>query len=117
MQTITAPTMGKLRAKFFRGLADPCRLAILDALRLESRSVGELVTTTGRSQSNISNHLSCLLECGLVTRQQQGKFARYSLASERIVALLDLTDDVIESSAEAAEAIVLCARYVQEERR
>ena len=107
------PNMVTLRAKFFRGLADPCRLAILDALRAGPLSVGELVNTIGRSQSNTSNHLACLLECGLVARQQQGKFAHYSLADDRIVAVLGLTDDVIVS---AAEAIAACARYATEDR-
>lgn len=107
-------TMSGLRAKFFRGFADPCRLAILGALRSGPQSVGDLVKTVGRSQSNTSNHLSCLLECGLVVRQQQGKFAWYSLADDRVGTLLDLADDAIVG---AAEAIASCANYGGEERR
>ena len=58
------PTVA-LRAKLFRGLADASRLSILDALRTEPLSVGEIVAITGLSQSNASNHLRCLSECGL----------------------------------------------------
>ena len=49
-----------LKAKLFRGFADPSRLAILEALRSTPLNVGEIVVATGLSQSNISNHLCCL---------------------------------------------------------
>ena len=55
-----------LKAKLFRGFADPSRLAILEALRSTPLNVGEIVEATGLSQSNISNHLGCLRDCGLV---------------------------------------------------
>lgn len=53
-----------LKAKLFRGFADPSRLSILEALRDGSLSVGEIATATALSQPNVSNHLSCLLDCG-----------------------------------------------------
>ena len=54
------------KAKLFRGLADLSRLKILEVLRTGSKCVSELVTLTGLSQPNVSAHLSCLAECGLV---------------------------------------------------
>jgi DNA-binding transcriptional regulator GbsR (MarR family) len=56
----------ELKAKLFRGFADPSRLALLDALRQGERTVTELVAATGLSQPNASAHLACLRECGLV---------------------------------------------------
>ena len=97
-----------LRAKLFRGFADPSRLAILDALRVSPQTVGELVRMTGLSQPNTSNHLACLLECGVVTRAQQGRFAVYSLADERIATLLTLADEVLGTH---AAQIAACVRY------
>jgi DNA-binding transcriptional ArsR family regulator len=97
-----------LRAKLFRGFADPSRLAILEALCASSWTVGELVRMTGLSQPNTSNHLACLLECGLVTRAQQGRFAVYSLADERVVSLLALADEVLSNH--FAE-VAACTRY------
>ncbi len=66
-----------LRAKLFRGGADPSRLAILEVLRTGSRTVGEIVEATGLTQSNASNHLGCLRDCGLVAATQQGKYVSY----------------------------------------
>jgi DNA-binding transcriptional ArsR family regulator len=62
----------------------------------------------GLSQPNTSNHLACLLECGLVAREQRGKYAIYSLADERIVALLTLADEVLVNH---AAQIAACIRY------
>lgn len=84
-----------LRAKLFHGFADPSRLAILQALSSSPRTVGELVEFTQLSQPNTSNHLACLLDCGLVARRRQGRYAVYSLADERIVPLLSLADQIL----------------------
>lgn len=104
------PVTHSIRAKLFRGFADPCRLAILEALRLGPQTVGELVAATGRSQPNTSNHLACLLDCGLVTREQRGKYAVYAIADERIKMLLGLADEVI---ADVAAGVYACTRYDQ----
>jgi len=101
-----------LRAKFFRGLADPSRLAILATLIDSPLTVGEVVTATGLSQSNASNHLACLLECGLVSREQQGKFAIYSLADRRVAALIALADDVLSDH---VAQLASCTRYATPE--
>lgn len=97
-----------LKAKLFHGFADPSRLAILVALKDGPLTVGKLVETTGLSQSNTSNHLSCLHKCGLVTRQQQGRFVRYSLSDIRVAALLSLADELL---ADVAQGIYECTRY------
>lgn len=97
-----------LKAKLFRGFSDPSRLAILDSLRAGSRTVGEIVEATGLSQSNTSNHLACLWDCGLVVREQQGRFVRYRLSDERVAALLQLGDELL---ADVAKGIYECTRY------
>ena len=97
-----------LKAKLFRGFADPSRLAILEALRSGEKAVSELVAATGLSQPNASAHLSCLKECGLVTSRQEGRFVYYALADERIEDVLRWTEGILAS---VAEAIYDCTRY------
>jgi DNA-binding transcriptional ArsR family regulator len=96
-----------LKAKLFRGLADPSRLGILEALRDGARSVGELVLATGLSQPNVSNHLACLHGCGLVVREQAGRRVYYRLSHERVAALLGLADHVL---ADVATGLCACPR-------
>ena len=100
----------ELRAKLFRGLGDPSRLAILDALVSSECSVQEIVRHTGLGQPNVSNHLRCLLECGLVSRRSEGRFVRYSLADRRVAGLIHDADQLLAST---AIGIDNCERYTE----
>lgn len=97
-----------LQAKLFRGFADPSRLAILEVLREGERTVSDVVETTGLTQPNVSNHLSCLRDCGLVAVRQQGRFAYYSLSDDRVAELLLLADELL---ADVAKGVYECTRY------
>lgn len=98
----------ELKAKLFRGFADRARLSILEALRAAPLTVGEIVTATGLSQSNVSNHLGCLRDCGLVTREQDGRYVRYELSDARVATLLCVADELL---ADVAKGIYECTRY------
>ena len=97
-----------LKAKLFRGFSDPSRLMILETLRLGPMTVTEIVTATGLSQSNASNHLGCLRDCGLVRVEQQGKYACYQLNGRKVGRLLALADDHL---GETARQVYECTRY------
>lgn len=92
-------------AKLCRGLSDPSRLSILEALRPGALSVGEIVLATGLTQSNVSNHLGCLHDCGLVRRDQEGRFVRYSLSDPRVEMLLRLSEELL---ADSARGVLAC---------
>ncbi len=97
-----------LRAKLFRGFSDPARLAILEALRETPLTVTEITSATGLSQSNTSNHLGCLRDCGLVSSRQQGRFAYYELSDPRVAGLLALADELL---GDVARGVYECTRY------
>jgi ArsR family transcriptional regulator, cadmium/lead-responsive transcriptional repressor len=96
------------RAKLFRGLADPSRLAILDALRTGPLVVHEIVERTALTQPNVSNHLRCLLDCGLVDSTRDGRFVRYKISSPQITDLLRDADALLKIVAQDIEA---CLNY------
>lgn len=100
-----------LQAKLFRGFAEPARLAILQVLRKGAVTVGDIVQTTNLSQSNVSNHLNCLKDCGLVSSEQRGRFVYYQLSDERIAKLLDLADEIL---ADVAKGVYECTRLQNE---
>ncbi|HLE45036.1 MAG TPA: metalloregulator ArsR/SmtB family transcription factor [Methylomirabilota bacterium] len=97
-----------LKAKLFRGLADPSRLTVLQALRDGPRCVSELVVATGLSQPNASAHLGCLAECGLVTRERRGKFVYYAITDKRVVKVLEEAEGIL---GEVGAHIFRCTRY------
>lgn len=98
----------RLTAKFFRGLADPSRLLILEALRSGPKNVSEVVSETGLSQPSVSMHLECLFCCGLVDRRKRGRFVYYRIRSPRTLRLLSSADRALE---EVAGHIEKCSRY------
>ena len=99
-----------IKAKFFRGLADPTRLSIMETLLDGDKSVGEIVGATHQSQSNISNHLKCLLECGLVNNRREGKNILYAIRNDEIKELLKDTDKVLSK---IHNEIAMCVDYEQ----
>jgi ArsR family transcriptional regulator, cadmium/lead-responsive transcriptional repressor len=80
----------ELLAKWFRGLDDPVRLGILEALRDGEKHVEELCEQLGMKQPRISNHLACLRWCRFVTTRRQGQRIFYRLADPNVSAILDL---------------------------
>ena len=103
-----APDPLAIRAKLFRGFSDGSRLAILEALRRGPRNVSEIVEETGLGQPNVSNHLACLLDCGLVVREQQGRFGFYRLSDPRVAELLRAADELVS---EVALGVQSCHKY------
>lgn len=108
MKIRVEPALGELRAKVFRGLADPGRIAIVSSLVAGRRNVGEIVELTGLSQPTVSAQLACLYECGLVRREQDGRFVFYELAAADVHALLERVDALLRR---AAEQIAACVSY------
>jgi DNA-binding transcriptional ArsR family regulator len=98
----------RLKAKLFRGFADPSRLSIVEMLRDGPKTVGELVELTGLSQSNVSNHLRCLDDCDLVKSERDGRYIIYRLSDERIDAILEKTETLL---ADVAKGVYECTRY------
>ena len=105
-------TRVNVKARLFRGFGDPSRLKILEALRAAPLTVGEVVEQTRLSQSNVSNHLACLGDCGLVSAERRGKFVLYRLSDQRVNELLSLADTLL---ADTARGVYECTRYGVEE--
>ena len=82
-------------AQLFKVLGDPARVRILNVLATngEPVCVCELVPALGLSQPTVSHHLKKLTDAGLLTREQRGTWAFFSIdpeAASRLSALADL---------------------------
>lgn len=77
-------------ADYFRALAVPMRLKILNALRDGERKVSELTDLTGCSQANVSKHLAVLTQNGLVRRSSRGTSAYYRIVDRGTYQLCDV---------------------------
>ena len=66
----------------FAALADPMRLALVEALRDGESAVNELVDRVHIQQSGVSRHLGILYRAGLVAVRPVGQQRFYSLRRE-----------------------------------
>jgi len=85
----------ELHAQICKGLADPKRLMILNALRDGSRSVNDICEAIDLPQANVSQHLAILRDRGLVETERDGQRIFYSVASEKIIMAMDLLREVM----------------------
>lgn len=97
-----------LKAKLFRGFADPTRLAILETLLDGERSVGEIAEAVDASLANVSAHLACLAECGLIESEKRGKYVYYRLRERRVKDLMRIAEAIL---ADVSRRIYECTRY------
>jgi len=77
---------------FFKILANPTRLAILEALREKPRNVTEIAETLRQEQSMVSHNLLPLEECGFAFSERKEKQRVYSLNKETVEPLFKLFD-------------------------
>ena len=86
----------KSRLVMGTALADSTRRRVLVQLTGGPGYPAEMAEEFGTTRANLSNHLTCLRECGLVTATAEGRRVRYELADQRladglrILAALDL---------------------------
>ena len=96
-----------MRATLFHGFSDRNRLRILEQLTVGERRVSDIVAATGLAQPNVSAHLACLWDCGLVARERRGREVYYRLV-EGVAEIFSAADEVL---ARAGETLGACPRY------
>ena len=72
-------------AETFAILASPVRLRILQAVCDGERSVSEIVTLVGQSQTNVSQHLALMYRGGVLTRRRSGTQQLYAVADPHVI--------------------------------
>jgi ArsR family transcriptional regulator len=84
----------KFKAEFFKTLAHPTRLAILDYLRNGEKSVNELQALLEADQSTISQQLARLRSGDLVQARKEGTTVYYSIRDPMIFELMDVAREI-----------------------
>lgn len=87
---MVATPLQTFKAQFFRALAHPARIRILETLVRGDRSVQELQEALGLEQPVVSQQLAVLRNQGIVTSQKQGLSVRYALRDPTIEELLNV---------------------------
>ena len=103
MKDLTPDALAQVAA-YFAALSEPARLRLLNLLRAEAKSVGELATATGYSAANVSRHLALLAQHGVLARESRGTSVYYSIADPAIYELCNLVCDSLGRRFEATAA-------------
>jgi DNA-binding transcriptional ArsR family regulator len=83
-------TLQTWKADFFKALAHPARIRILEHLRDGEKSAGEVLEALGLEQSNGSQHLAVLRNRGIVVARREGANVVYSVRDPMLYKILDL---------------------------
>ncbi|HET6382099.1 MAG TPA: metalloregulator ArsR/SmtB family transcription factor [Armatimonadota bacterium] len=78
------------KADFFKALAHPARIRILEYLRAGERSAGEIMHALGLEQSNASQHLAVLRSKDIVVARRDGASILYSARDPVLYEIMDL---------------------------
>jgi len=89
--------LGRFKAEFFKALAHPLRIAILDALRKGELGVNELCSLLGVEQSTLSQQLSLLRSRNIVVGRKEGLNVYYSVRDAKVFKLLDVAREIFNN--------------------
>lgn len=97
---VTATTIGDLqtfKAAFFKALAHPVRIRILEILISGEHSVQQLQQTLGLGQPVVSQQLSVLRTSNIVSARKEGVNVRYDLRDPLLADLLAVARQIFDN--------------------
>jgi ArsR family transcriptional regulator len=95
---VLGPDQAERLARIFKALGDSTRVRLLSLIAAHADGeacVCDLTDPVGLSQPTVSHHLKQLVDAGLLTRDQRGKWAYYRVVDQ---ALSDLANTLRRST-------------------
>jgi len=102
------------KAEFFRALAHPVRIRILEALVRSERSVQELQETLDLEQPVVSQQLAVLRAKNIVSARKEGTTVRYALRDPLVEDLLKVARRIFDNHLVGRQGLL---RELRQERR
>jgi ArsR family transcriptional regulator len=84
----------RFKAEFFKALAHPGRIIIVESLRSGEKSVSEIQALLEDEPSSASQHLAVLRAKGVVVGRKNGLSVYYSVRDPKIFDLLDVAREI-----------------------
>ena len=110
-----AGELQSFKAQFFRALAHPARIRILEILVRGPRTVQELQEELALDQPIVSQQLAVLRHQGIVSPQKDGLSVQYALRDPLVGALLDVARRIFDNR--LGNSTVLLRELRRERRR
>ena len=103
----------QVKADFFKTLAHPARIRVLELLRDGERSVGELIPEVGLESSHLSQQLAVLRRANVLQARKDGTTVRYSVTDERMFELLEVAKAIITSTLAESTELIAQLNYLE----
>ncbi|WP_232695735.1 ArsR/SmtB family transcription factor [Brevibacillus daliensis] len=87
----------QFKADFFKALAHPLRIRILEILSQGDKNVNEIQTIVGSEGSAVSQQLAVLRNKNVVSSRKDGTSVIYSLRDPLIIDLLSVTKQIFDN--------------------
>ena len=89
--------LSNFKAEFFKALAHPLRISILDALREGELTVNEISQRFDVEPANASQQLAVLRNKNIVVARKEGASVYYSVSDRTIFKLLDVAREIFNN--------------------
>ena len=86
--------LSEFKADFFKALAHPLRISILDALRDGELTVNEISQRFNVEQANASQQLAVLRNRNILIARKEGSSVYYSVSDKTVFKLLDAAKEI-----------------------
>ena len=89
---VLEPTEAERLAQIFKALGDPTRVRLLSLIAAHEGGkacICDLTEPVGLSQPTVSHHMKQLVDAGLLSREQRGKWAYYRVEETALAELAD----------------------------
>jgi ArsR family transcriptional regulator len=94
------------KAEFFKALAHPIRIRILEILRSHARSVQELQARLDLDQSTVSQQLAVLRAKNIVTARKEGTTVWYGVRDALVGDLLDVARRIFNNQLSGTQTML-----------
>jgi len=104
----------RFKAEFFKALAHPLRISILDGLRKGEKTVAEISQEFEVEPANASQQLAVLRNKNIIVARKAGANVYYSISDPLVFKLLDTARDIFNNHLTGVRSML---EEIQAERR
>ena len=102
-----AADLAAFKTEFFKALAHPLRIRIIDALREGEIGVNDLCARLQVEQSTVSQQLAQLRSRNIVVGRKEGQNVYYSIRDTAVFRLLDVAKEIFNNHLVSVQGMLL----------
>ena len=101
----------EMHADVCKALAHAIRIEIIDILKGKELSFGEIVDKTGVLKSNLSQHISVMVQKGILDQRKEGLHVYYKLSTPKVYEAFYMMREVLKERILKQEKVLKKIKY------